>query len=328
MKTLPEMSPGNTTLRVLAYGLAGVLTLFISSPAGLAGKDSFPLARFKGIYEPSGIEHNGSLTLIIEDEKSQPLHLLKRIEPDGSPVTRTIDCGAVFDDSEGIASNQKYFYIAGSHHTKDDGSRRRKREFFARLDISGPTCRTAGKPVSLYDSIQRTIRQTARHDGPAVINIEALAWKRGTSHLYVALRAPLFNDAAVLLSLTNPEAIFSNNEPPQFSEAIVLLQLSGGGIRAMNYIEGLDGYLIANETRSNKGKMRSRLWYWKGEPHRPEPVELPGFKKLDNVEGLAGLMHESRAYVAFVSDDGKPKKDKGAHFALVPMSVIKTAIDR
>lgn len=315
-------------LPTLVFIVAGAVIITICPLLGLADQGSFPAARFVGIHEPSGIEHNGSVTLIIEDEKKQSLHVLSTIKPDGSPVTSWLDCGVSLDDSEGIASDGNFFYIVGSHHTKDDGTRRKKREFLARLNVSERTCSAARTSPSLYEAIQHVLRQAGLYQKPVLINIEAMAWQHGTSYLYVALREPLLGNEAILLTLLNPKALFENNESPRFSETIMQLPLGGGGIRAMAYIPGLDGYLIANESRSGKGKMRSRLWYWKGKSHTPEPIKLPGFKKLENVEGLTAHARESQEYVLFVSDDGNKSKNKGAHFALVPTASIKSAMNR
>jgi hypothetical protein len=93
-------------------------------------------------------------------------------------------------------------------------------------------------------------------------------------------------------------------------------------------VESLGGYLIANETVSSKGKMRSRLWYWQGSAHEPVQVKLEGLKKLKNIEGLTSYRHDKQESILVVCDDGSRKKGTGAHFAIFPLADIKKAIRR
>jgi len=286
--------------------------------------------RLTGIYEPSGVEQNGSVILIIEDEKDQALHLISGFSQDMIPSTQTLqNCGINLDDLEGITADGPYFYLAGSHLAKSDGSRRKKREVFVRLKVHGSSCEQLVFAPSLYKKLQAALsRLTGRNTTPFQINIEALAWKQKSDQLYIGLRHPLIKGKSILLILENPRELFEKKEVPVFSENPVILELAGGGIRAMSYIDDIGGYLIANETPDRAGKKQSRLWFWKGGTAPAIPLNTPAIKKLKNIEGISAIQHSTQSSVILVCDDGSLKKKKGAHFAIIPVSVLKKSIRR
>lgn len=284
--------------------------------------------RLNGIYEPSGIEQNGSVILIIEDEKDTALHLMTGLNRDLTPDTEPIQrCGSALDDLEGIAADGPYFYLVGSHLSKSDTTRRKKREVFVRLKVTATSCEQSVSTPSLYKGLQAALANaTGRHQAPFQINIEALAWKHGSTQLYIGLRQPLINDKSILFILENPQEVFDKGAQPVLSGNPILLPLAGGGIRAMSYIDAMGGYLIANETENSSGKKRSRLWFWNGGTASPIPVKVPIIKKLKNIEGLSAFKHNGQSSVILVCDDGSRKKKKGAHFAIIPTSVLIKSI--
>lgn len=307
-----------------------VFITFLCVVADNASSAGITKGRLTQIYEPSGIEQNGSITLIIEDEKDQPLHLVTGLSRDMSLSTQALQkCETALDDLEGIAADGPFFYLVGSHGQKADGSRRKKREIFVRLKVHGNVCEQIVSGPSLYKEIQAVLsRHTGQSGTPFAINIEALAWKHGSSQIYIGLRQPLIDGKSILLVLENPRDLFDKGGSAVISAEPVLLPLGGGGIRAMSYINELGGYLIANEINDNTGKKRSRLWFWRGGPPSPSPINLADIQKMKNIEGLSLLQHSAQGAVIFVSDDGSRKKNNGAHFAIIPLSVLKKAIER
>jgi len=285
--------------------------------------------RFTGIFEPSGIEQNGAVTLIIEDEKDQPLHVLSGFSQAMAPVTRRLKrCGTTLDDLEGIAANGAFFYLAGSHQPKPDGSRRKKRELFVRLTVRNDSCEALISSPSLYEAIRATLMRATggQLTTPFQVNIEALAWKHGTGQLYIGLRQPLMRGSAILLILENPRELFEDNAAPVFSEQPVLLPLGGGAIRAMSYIGDLGGYLIANETPDGAGIKHSNLWFWQGGEASPVQMKPPEIRKMENIEGISSFEHDGQAAVIIVSDDGSRKKKKGGHYVVIPISNFQKSI--
>jgi len=307
-----------------------VLIIFSYAAADNAAAGGISKGRLTRIYEPSGIEQNGSITLIIEDEKDQPLHLVTGLTPDMVLNTQVLQkCGTALDDLEGITADGSFFYLVGSHVPKSDGNRRKKREIFVRLKVHGNVCEQVSSGPSLYKKIQAVLaRHTGRSGTPFDINIEALAWKHGSAQIYVGLRQPLIEGKSILMVLENPRDLFDKGASALFSVDPVFLPLGGGGIRAMSYIDELGGYLIANETPDSAGKKRSRLWFWMGGPPSPSPINLADIKKMKNIEGLSTLQYSGQSAVILVSDDGSRNKNKGAHFAIIPLSVLKKAIER
>ena len=266
--------------------------------------------------------------MIIEDEKDQPLHLLIEIPPGGGPETKPLDCGQKLDDLEGITSIGNTFYVTGSHHPKEDGSRRKKREHFSSLQVSGTKCSTSGSAPSLQPEIRRVLERNGLAPNPLLINIEALARDPGSDRIYVALRQPVVNGNSILLALLNPNGIFERDEPPRFSDEVIQLPIGGGGVRALSYVDSLGGYLVTNETPSKKGKMKSRLWYWPGPTRKPVQIKTDGLKELKNIEGITPYRIGNKEFILAVCDDGNRKKGKGGRFALLPLADIKKAIPR
>jgi hypothetical protein len=150
------------------------------------------------------------------------------------------------------------------------------------------------------------------------INIEAFNFDKEQGKLLIGFREPLIDGKSMLVTLENPVGIFERNEEAKFSSEVILLDLDGGGIRSLDYDTHLKGYLMSNEVKGKNGKLKSQLWFWKGNPDQmPERIDLPEMISLKNVESIAPVTVNGEQRLLLLSDDGKFKKKKGAHYMLL-----------
>ena len=156
------------------------------------------------------------------------------------------------------------------------------------------------------------------------LNIEGIAFDKDKKHLLIGLRAPLKNGKSLILVVENPYEIFSKNILPKFASENIELNLDGGGIRAITYDQTLQAYLIANEVRNSKGKLRPQLWTWDGNPqHEAKKVPLPKMKGIKNIEGLSPVRVKTKNFLLLVCDDGERDKGKGAHYILLDYAHLR-----
>ena len=144
------------------------------------------------------------------------------------------------------------------------------------------------------------------------INIESLCFDR-EGNLLIGFRAPLNSEKTILGVLENPSDIFEYKAKPIISPKPLLLDLFGGGIRAMSYDQILRGYLISNEIYGiNNKKKVSQILFWDGDKtHRTHRMAQPGLK---NIEGITSLRYGDNTRILLSSDDGKKAKGKAASY--------------
>ncbi len=292
--------------------------------------------RFADIYEPSGlVQLTDGRLLIVEDEQDRPVHLLQTAHNDGQLVLLSFPAPAFplrADDLEGVAAGPgNRVYAITSHTPEADGSLDAARKKLLRFTVEpgggyGQVEDFSGLLPHLLERVA-AIAPGTRH-----IDIEGLSLDRDGRRLLFGLRQPVVDGRSVVLSLENPAAIFDRGEAPVVSASPVLLDLGGGGIRAMTYAPCCGGYLLANEVESSGDKPRSWLWLWDGDPdHPPLSLDFPGRGELKNIEGLAVVAVEGREFLLAACDDGHRGKGKGAHyrfFALDQLAVLTTEGER
>lgn len=279
--------------------------------------------KFKGIYEPSGVVQlaDGRL-LIIEDEQSHPFSLCQIGDSDGQPSLATPVAASftgVADDLEGLAvGDEGWIYAITSHSPAENGVSSQGREKLLRFHV-GPD--GGIKDFQEYGELLAFLLPVLKTLDPAVtvINIEGLSTDRDGKKLLIGLRQPVVSGASLVLVLENPDGIFSRSEPPRLAPTVVQLDLLGGGIRAMAYVEHLKGYLIANESAQGaEGKLRACLWLWDGiAGHPAQPLEFPGSGKVKNIEGISPVTVGNKTLLLLVCDDGERQKDDAAHYRFI-----------
>lgn len=289
--------------------------------SGKANNDKV-MTRFNDIYEPSGVQQlaDGRI-VVVQDEKSRGIsHLL--VLGSGNSVqeiplrfdlrsSQKVKLG----DLEGIAvdADGNVFAIT-SHARSKKGKLKPNRERLVRFRIEGNLL----TDVDVFDGIGTFIRRKLDVNA---INIEAISFDSTRKKLLVGLREPVLEGNSVIVVLENPNGIFARHEQPRFSDQVFKLDLSGGGIRALDFNQKLGGYLLANEVQNPQGKKRSRFWFWDGNAaNGPRIINLPGMQNIKNIEGLTFVAGDAEPRILIVSDDGKIHKQKGAHYAVLGYS--------
>ncbi len=289
------------------------------------------ILKFNHIYEPSGVQQlaDGRI-LIIEDEPEQPLHILK-LTADGKMLENKslnmllrIAFSRRLDDLEAITTDPNgYLYAITSHKRNSRGKRKKARELLIRFKIQGNKVVDTGIVENLYEAIEGSgiLGKVDKKGAGGIynLNIEALSFDQD-NRLMISLRSPQLDNKSMILLLENPTGIFENNEIPKIASTPILLDLEGGGIRAMSYDPKLKGYLLTNEIYINESNnvKHSQISFWKGsQSHKPEPIKLPGLINMNNVEGIAPVTIKGEPRVLLISDNGDLKRNRPANYMLL-----------
>ncbi len=294
---------------------------------------SVSISKFEDIYGPSAAQQltDGRL-LIVEDEPTRALSIAE-FGSDGNlqenpllSIFLLTSFKTRLNDLEGIAIDSNgYIYIITSHSRTKKGKRKQDREQLIRFKIKDNNVTDVGSYTELINQLKESgvlekalINSFDKQISFNEINIEALSFDKDKQKLLIGLRAPLIDGKSIIITIDNPNAIFEHNEPAKFANDLTLLDLNNGGLRSLNYVPYLGGYLMANEVTKENGKKKSQLWYWKGLPdHKPQPIKLPDMINLKNVEAMTPVTINGEHRLLLLSDDGKLKHKKQAHYILL-----------
>ena len=280
---------------------------------------------FHKIYEPSGLQSllDGRL-IIIEDEASQALHILDVNQEGGFRENKRLTQQLMksfktkLNDLEAVTLGPDgYVYAISSHQRNLSGERSADREQFIRFKIEGNKVVDVGSYGKLTDDIELsgilgTVDERG-YGGIVNINIEALSFDL-EGNLMIGFRGPLNGEKTIIGILENPSDIFQYKTKPIISPKPLLLDLYGGGIRAMSYDNILRGYLISNEIYGigSSKKKHSQILFWDGDKtHRTHRMARPGLK---NIEGITSVRYGDNTKILLSSDDGKKAKGKAASY--------------
>ncbi len=283
---------------------------------------------FQHIYEPSGLLAlpDGRL-IIIEDESSDAFHILN-VLPDGSfqeDYSLTDSLMNHFDiklnDLEGITQGPDgYIYAITSHKRKSNGKRSASREHLVRFKIENNEVSDVSIYNDLVDAIENSGILNSTEEQMSNINIESICFDRA-GKLMIGFRSPQNGENTIIGVLENPSDIFNHQAEAIISEVPILINLYGGGIRAMAYDDSSGGYLISNEVKikAKKKKKTSQILFWDGVKSHPAiPVIQPGLK---NIEGIAILRLAAEVKVLLCSDNGKKSKNRNANYLYLKSSI-------
>lgn len=290
------------------------------------------IGTFEDIYEPSAVQQlpDGRL-LVVEDEASRALNLLTidetgmLVEDNALDVRMMRAFGRKLTDLEGLSIDETgLIYATTSHSLNSDGERKIDREQMLRFRISGTSVGEISTYGGLRDAIagdtglrEAVLQDSEEHLDLTQLNIEGLAYVRQSGHLYVGLRAPMAGTRGVIVVIENPAEMFTAQAAPRFGPPI-LLELQGGGIRALSYDPVLDAFLIVNELEGYEGNRFSQLWRWNGNPAtQPEPIALPDIINLNNVESIDSILIDGVPRLLIMSDEGNEKKNEPARYMML-----------
>lgn len=289
------------------------------------------ILKFSQIYEPSGVQQlaDGRL-VIIEDEPGRPLHIIQ-LEDDGKMrenkslnMLLRIAFSKKLDDLEAITMGPDgYLYATTSHKRNKKGERKPEREQLIRFKIKGNKVVDTGIVTNLLEAIEASgilgkVDKKGK-GGLYNINIEALSFDR-QNRLMISLRNPHIDNKSIILILKNPIEAFKNKVKPVIAKKPILLDLEGGGIRAMSYDSKLKGYLLTNEIYSSdeSNVKHSQISFWDGSPnHKPNQVILPSVINMNNIEGISPVTIDGEPRILLISDNGNAKRNRSANYLLL-----------
>ena len=322
--------------------LASVLTFFsVKSVIGLfPGLSGEPVTRLRNVgiaeftdtYEPSAVQQlTDGRILVVEDEAARAMSVME-ISPDGSLVENAANdvkitraFGRKLSDLEGLSvDDEGHLYTITSHSRTNDGERKPDREQLLRFRISGNQVGDIVAHTTLRDELEadETLKTRIRDmAGEEVefdkLNIEGLSYHKEAGHLLLGLREPMVAGRSLIVTITNPEDMFERDAAPRFGTP-VLLDLQGGGIRALSHDPVLQSFLIVNEIEGYEGNRYSQLWSWSGDAAAPpEPVALPDIINLNNVESIDSIVIGGEPRLLLMSDEGNEKKNRPARYMML-----------
>ena len=287
---------------------------------------------FNDIYEPSAVlQLEDGRVLLVEDEEHRAMNILtiadngSLIENKASNLRLTEGFERKLDDLEGLSADHKGFiYATTSHSSLKNGKRVANREQLLRFRVKGDDVADIATITTLRDDLANSKalsaaikKQTNQEPNFDTLNIEGLTYHPKTHELMLGLRAPMASESAIIVSITNPDAVFDKKAAPEFA-APIFLNLGGGGIRSLHFSSALNKFVIANEVTNDKGKDRSKIWTWSGNPKdAPIGMHLPELSDLKNIEGIDSINVNGVEKLLFTADEGNEKKNKPAKYRFI-----------
>jgi hypothetical protein len=216
-------------------------------------------------------------------------------------------------DLEGAAAVGRRVFWISSHGRNKNGKLREERYRFFATDIDSstvpPSLRPVGAPyLSLLDDLlsagelspyklqEASRRAPESTDG---FNIEGLAAK-ADGGLLIGFRSPVPNGKALLVSLSNPQAVIDGARAK--IGAPILIDLGGRGVRSIELVDA--AYLIVAGPSADNGSFA--LYRWSGvADEAPALVTAAGFAGL-RPEAIFAVPMSRRLQV--LSDDGGVEK--------------------
>lgn len=339
----------NLSYTAFRWGLlASVITfiglkLIIAAVTSTSGENivrlrNLGIGAFEAIYEPSAVQQlpDGRI-LVVEDEATRAMNLLSLAEDGSLTEDRATGLrmargfGRQLNDLEGLTiDDQERIYAVTSHSLTNDGERNPDRELLLRFRVSGSSVGEIRTVANLREALsgdQVVTEALAAELGEAVdfneLNIEGLAYVRQSRQLYLGLRSPLAGDRSIIIAIENPGQMFNDGAAPRFGPPI-LLDLKGGGIRALSFDMILGSFLLVNEIEGFEGNRYSQLWSWSGDPQAtPEPIALPDIINLNNVESIDSITVDGQPRLLIMSDEGSEKKNEPARYMMLDYEQLR-----
>ncbi len=326
---------------VAFIGVRSLDGIFTVEPNQATGNiNNFGISELSDIYEPSAVQQlpDGRI-LVVEDEALRSISVLsvardgRLIENPATDLKLIRAFGRKLNDLEGLSSdNDDFIYAITSHSLTKKGKSQPSRNQLLRFKVKGNSVTDITVYQELRDVLQQAdalkeaiLQASGEHIDFNELNVEGLAYNTSRGTLKLGLRAPKAAEKSIILIIENPTQVFTENVAPVFGEPI-LLNLQGGGIRALSYDAILGAFLIVNEVEDEVGFKTSQLWTWSG--HRddePIPINLPNIINLNNVESIDSIIINNEPRLLLMSDDGDAKAGQPAKYLLLDYTQLGPA---
>ena len=280
---------------------------------------------FDLLREPSGVTSlDGNTLIVIEDEAHSALRRLE-ITPDNThfkfkEFKQATGTGFIqrrllgpLDDLEAIARlSDTRFFVIGSHENASRG-KKPNREKLVLFTRKGDALVSASMRRDLFEHLVEQYPQLSdklnrkKNRKRNTLNIEGLAFDRKRQELLIGLRSPTISNDAIIIRLLNATD-YLEGEEPEFADALQLIDLDKGGIRALAYDDRSDNLLLISQ-RESGGNGRWSLWTLSSAgDKKPTLISTKKKHQFKDIEGLTPLAES----IFFVRDagDGKSKNDE------------------
>lgn len=237
----------------------------------------------------------------------------------------------LLDDAEALTSRYRRgrtrLYVMCSMSNDPDGTRRSKRQHFARIELSD-TGELVARTLAVIDN--GTVRDALQahfealhvtpyasfdtgqsRNTPRWANVEGIAWAPAGDTLLCGMRNPLAGEDAMLFTLQGVDQAFDDADPSKLRVTdLFRLNLGGRGVTDLAWDANTNGYLIT-AALSNGPKLSddqpyplehldSALFWWSGQK-REQPVLVAKMAGL-NIDGVCRV--GQTPYLALTSDEG------------------------
>ena len=252
--------------------------------------------------EASGLvkDPDGDGYLVISDDTPFNRPLLFSMNKNGQITSEIPILGLdAMADMEGIAAGAKgALYLISSLSETKDGKRRSARNLLVRARKKGENC-TLEHAVNLYDLLTTAARKTAgeapwarivrKGEQSHLMDVEGISWDGG--NLLLAFKAPLENDAAVVLQIRDIDRILETGELPSSAISVrYRIRLPAPDNNGMERISDLycsGDLLFLTSVRSEKGRKAGSVWQYDPLTKKGERLSTyDGFQPEGLTEGL------------------------------------------
>jgi len=265
---------------------------------------------------------------IISDDEDNILRVYNWNQPGSDPNRQTdisaaigVDAKRPETDIEGATwLNHRIFWITSHGRNKNGVYRPGRCRFFATRITPDGTATVEGTYRNLIDDLiaydkqyklglQSAIGTAGDHVDPKKesdlapkkegLSIEGLCTTADGSQMFIGFRNPRPNNMALIIPLTNPEAVVLKGERPLFQPPI-LIDLDGLGIRSIEYSSALKTYLLVGGSHKG-GDDASMFHLYTYEPENQKKHKLAAFSDI-TPEAIFQFPNSSE--INLLSDDG------------------------
>ena len=275
--------------------------------------------RFHGVGDASAAVAVGTRFFITASDEEHQLRVYNRADG-GTPVS-TFDLAPHMPsgssanelDLEGGAMLGSRLFWISSHSRNQHGLRRPNREHLFAVELLSldptPQLKFVGRSYThLLDDLFTSdigkkfhLKSASKSDPRSTggLNIEGMCSSQD-QHLWIGFRTPIQDRLALMVEITNPNAIISGQHAV-FGRAVTL-DLDGLGIRDLAF-DGNRHYIIAG---AHDGKDKAALFRWSGRDNSPSPkrFKLPGLESV-NPEAIAIFEQEKPEAIYLFTDSGR-----------------------
>ena len=282
---------------------------------------------FRGMCDASGASFLDPDHFIVGNDEDNVLRIYQKDSPD--PV-KTVPLDGFVGLNPGEKNPETDIEASGrigdtiywicSHGRNTEGKIRSNRQRFFALQAGPAGIRPVGRPyrnlvadllgdpklrgLGLEEAAMPRVKSdpnlAPKNRG---LNIEGLSRMPGTGRLLIGFRNPVPGGRALLVPLSNPEAVIFKGEKAAFGDP-VLLDLGGLSIRSIEFVEPLGAYVIIAGLPGGGNACRLFTWSGRGRDRAVPFLEDADWMARENFTPEAFVCFPDSGELLLISDDG------------------------